>query len=108
MMHYGTEIINKKTKTVHKVDDIEVINNETLVFTQDLKCFPISEIQTCNIQNSELHNHNSKIIELTNSLIQVLDYNLPYAEKKPSFIEKVISKFFGLIVLKNLTSYSFK
>ena len=45
MIGYGTQIINKKTDTIHIVDEIEVINNETLVFTQDVKCFPLSEVE---------------------------------------------------------------
>lgn len=45
MIGYGTQIINKRTNTVHTVDGIEVINNETLVFTQDVKCFPLSEVE---------------------------------------------------------------
>jgi len=45
MISHGTQIINEKTNTIHIVDEIEVINNETLVFTQDVKCFPLSEVK---------------------------------------------------------------
>jgi hypothetical protein len=45
MIRRGTQIINEKTNTIHIVDEIEVINNETLVFTQDVKCFPLSEVK---------------------------------------------------------------
>lgn len=45
MITHGTQIINEKTNTIHIVDEIEVINNETLVFTHDVKCFPLSEVK---------------------------------------------------------------
>jgi hypothetical protein len=45
MISHGTQIINEKTNTIHIVDEVEVINNETLVFTQDVKCFPLSEVK---------------------------------------------------------------
>lgn len=94
MILHGTQIINEKTNTIHVVDEIEVINNETLVFTQDMKCFPISEIRTVKIENIPLSPSESKtIINFTNSLIQVLRFDLPYAEKEPSHIEKLKNQF---------------
>ena len=44
MVTIGSQIIDTKTNTFHIVDGIEVIDNKTLVFTKDLKCFPIGEI----------------------------------------------------------------
>jgi hypothetical protein len=45
MITYGTQIINERTNTIHVVDGIETINDKTLVFTQDIKCFPLSEVK---------------------------------------------------------------
>jgi hypothetical protein len=95
MISHGTRIINKKTNTTHVVDGIEVINGESLVFTKDIKCFPISEVRRIESQNIQLSYSDSKnIIGFTNSLIQVLHYDLPLVEKKPSFLEKLFNKFF--------------
>lgn len=93
MITQGTQIKNKKTNTIHVVDDIEVINHETLVFTKDLKCFPITEIEKSETSNSVSNDYDSRVvINLTNSIIQVLHYDLPYVQKKPNFIEKIIRK----------------
>ena len=99
MIVIGTQIKNKKANTIHVVDGIEVINHETLVFTTDLKCFPISEIEKLETPNSESNDYESRIvINLTNSIIQVLHYDLPYVEKKPNFIEKIIRKILKISI----------
>jgi hypothetical protein len=93
-MSKGTQIINKRTNTTHFIDEIEVINNETLIFTQDMKCFPISEIIVAKIEDYPLSYSESKtIINFTNSFIQVLRYDLPLAEKNPSYIDKLKNMF---------------
>jgi hypothetical protein len=95
----GTQIKNKKTNTIHVVDGIEAINHETLVFTTDLKCFPILEIEKLETPNSESNDYDPRIvINLTNSIIQALHYDLPYVEKKPSFIEKIIGKILKISI----------
>ena len=94
MISQGTQIINKRTNTTHFVDEIEVINNETLIFTQDMKCFPISEIIVAKIEESPMSYSESKtIINFTNSFIRVLHYDLPLAEKDPSYVDKLKNMF---------------
>lgn len=95
MIIHGTQILNKKTNTIHIVDDIEVINNETLVFTKDMKCFPISEIKRIEVQDTSLsYSESETIVDFTSSLIQVLRNDLPRVQKPPSFLEKLLNRFF--------------
>lgn len=55
MINQGSEILNIKTNTKHIVDGIEIINNEKLVFTKDVKCFPYNEV-TLVTNVDEVHN----------------------------------------------------
>lgn len=55
MIKPGSEITHKITNATHIVDGFEIINNEKLVFTTDMKCFPINEIRinedTCTVES---------------------------------------------------------
>ena len=94
MISQGTKIINKRTNTTHLIDEIEVINNETLIFTQDMKCFPISEIMVVKNGDSPLsYSESERMINFTNSFIRVLRYDLPLAEKDPSYVDKLKNMF---------------
>lgn len=56
MITQGSEIFNLKTRTKHIVDEIEIINNEKLVFTKDVKCFPIKEVKLLKTYDEEDEN----------------------------------------------------
>jgi hypothetical protein len=48
MITQGSKVLNLKTETIHIVDGIETINNEKLIFTKDVKCFPYEEVKLYN------------------------------------------------------------
>jgi hypothetical protein len=48
MITQGSKVLNLKTETIHIVDGIEIINNEKLIFTKDVKCFPYEEVKLYN------------------------------------------------------------
>jgi hypothetical protein len=41
----GNKIKSLSKKSTHIVESIEVIENQTVVFTEDVKCFPIEDVQ---------------------------------------------------------------
>jgi hypothetical protein len=69
MISRGSQITNVRNNTTHIVDDIEVINGEKLIFTEDTKCFPYHECEL--VQNSS--------IEYTNFTKTLID-NLKHSE----------------------------
>jgi hypothetical protein len=69
MISRGSQITNVRNNTTHIVDDIEVINGEKLIFTEDTKCFPYHECEL--VQNSS--------IEYTNFTKNLID-NLKHSE----------------------------
>jgi len=52
----GSKIQNNKFKTIHIVEHVETINDLTLVYTEDIKCFPISEVTYFSTINEKLCN----------------------------------------------------
>lgn len=99
-MEKGVKIINTKTNSSHTLDGIEEINGEILVFTEDMKCFPISEIQVVKNPSQEYHT-NQKNFRLDHSIFEMLINDFPDIDKKhlpkSLFIriwEKVVFVFF--------------
>lgn len=43
----GDKIYSNTSQNFHTVDGIEYIEGYKLVFTEDLKCFPIQEVRKC-------------------------------------------------------------
>ncbi len=41
----GNKIKSLSKKTTHVVESIEIFENQTVVFTEDVKCFPIEDVQ---------------------------------------------------------------
>ena len=81
MIESGTQIINIKRNTIHIVDGVEVINNEKLVFTADMKCFPIGEIELFYSPQFTKENHND-LKTLSSSLFEVLENDYPYFDSR--------------------------
>jgi hypothetical protein len=99
MVAIGSKVINKKTNKIHIVDEIEIINGETLIFTKDIKCFPIEfceEIFGDDIPSKKRHIHESSdVVNLLQSLHLVIDISefpsVPYESKKTNFFSKILS-----------------
>jgi|694.fasta_scaffold62588_5 hypothetical protein len=59
----GSKIKNNKLGTFHIVESVEIYDDVTLVYTEDVKCFPIKEIEhtvtlhekLCNLFLSLIH-----------------------------------------------------
>jgi hypothetical protein len=75
MMESGSQIVNMKRNTTHIVDDIEVIHNKTLVFTTDMKCFPIEEVELSPIRLTT--NERNRLKSLSPLLFEVLEHDFP-------------------------------
>jgi hypothetical protein len=43
----GDKIFSNSSKSFHIVDGVEIIEGFTLVFTEDVKCFPINDVRKC-------------------------------------------------------------
>ena len=85
----GSKIQSNKFKTIHIVEHVEIIDDLTLVYTEDIKCFPITEVELvvplskklCNLfyswVSSNEENHNPEK-ETTNELERLLksDYTV--------------------------------
>ena len=41
----GDKIYSKTSNSVHIVEEVETISDITVVFTEDSKCFPLSEVE---------------------------------------------------------------
>lgn len=41
----GDKIKSVSSKTIHIIESIEVFENQTVVFTEDVKCFPIEDVE---------------------------------------------------------------
>ena len=74
-MESGSQIISIRTNTTHVVDDIEVINNKTLVFTTDMKCFPIEEVELSPIRLTI--NERNRLKSFSPLLFEVLEHDFP-------------------------------
>lgn len=97
-MESGSQIISVRTNTTHRVDDIETIDNKRLVFTTDLKCFPIEEVELCPVRLST--DERERLKTLTPSLFEVLEndyphFNLPQNKKNifTRIWEKILPSF---------------
>ena len=102
MIGTGTQIINISTNTAHTVDDVEVINGKTLVFTTDMNCFPIEDVVklhygVLNTESKKIISDKSDDIKLLQSIHLIIDISefpsIPY-QKKKSFaflIKKILS-----------------
>jgi hypothetical protein len=43
-INIGDLVYNTKTKTEHLVESIELVDDDFIIFTDDIKCFPISDL----------------------------------------------------------------
>lgn len=102
MIGTGTQIINIITNTTHTVDDVEVINGETLVFTTDMNCFPIEDVEKLhygvpNTESKKIISDKNDDITLLQSIHLIIDISefpsIPYQKKKSfnSLIKKIFS-----------------
>jgi hypothetical protein len=41
----GDKIKSLTKKSIHVIESIEVVDNQTVIFTEDIKCFPIEDVQ---------------------------------------------------------------
>lgn len=104
-MTRGTKIISKQTNQIHIVDEIEIINGETLIFTMDKKCFPIGQIDSLRKENSnlntkEIHRHEIiETVEFLENLHLIIDISefpsIPYPKKNifSRFLDKIVYTF---------------
>jgi hypothetical protein len=102
MIAQGSKIINRKTKRTHIVDAIEVINGTTLVFTEDIKCFPIELCYELIDDEIDVEYKNVDTIELLRDLHLFLDISeapsIPYnPPKSKNFFTRILEKL--LVVL---------
>lgn len=74
-MESGSQIISVRTNTTHIVDDIETIDNKRFVFTTDMKCFPIEEVELCPVRLSI--DERKRLKTLTPLLFEVLEHDYP-------------------------------
>jgi hypothetical protein len=74
-MESGSQIISVRTNTTHIVDDIETIDNKRLVFTTDMKCFPIEEVELYSVRLST--DERKRLKTLTPLLFEVLEHDYP-------------------------------
>lgn len=42
---HSNKVLNCKNSSIHVIDEILMIENQTYIFTQDSKCFPEAEIE---------------------------------------------------------------
>jgi hypothetical protein len=104
MIVSGSKIINSITLTTHIVDDIEIINGKRLVFTTDMKCFPIEDVKNLKDETlkseCEKFNHNQiDDVQFLKSLYSIIDISefpsIPYEKK--SYITLFWDKIIGTI-----------
>jgi hypothetical protein len=102
MIESGTQIINIKRNTIHIVDGVEVINNEKLVFTTDMKCFPIKEIEL--FYPFQFTNKDQDALKkLSISLFEVLENDYPYFDP-PKVSKKNMFKTIWSKIKRSFTS----
>jgi hypothetical protein len=41
----GDKIKSLSKKSTHVVESIEIVENQTVIYTEDIKCFPIEDVQ---------------------------------------------------------------
>ena len=58
----GSKIQSNKFKTIHIVEHVETIDDLTLVYTEDIKCFPIIEVTYFSTINEKLCNLFKKLV----------------------------------------------
>lgn len=101
MISKGSKVINIKTNKLHVVEEIEIINGETLIFTTDISCFPIDFCQevieeSIFIRNSEYQNKEPKVLNLLQTLHMVIDISefpsIPYVHEEKNLISKIWDK----------------
>jgi len=84
----GDYIVDIVKGTKHCVDSIEVIDNQTIIFTEDSKCFPVEKIKKSH--RSSIGNYFYKIFnkepitieEEENAILNMKELNLVYVVKK--------------------------
>jgi hypothetical protein len=74
-MESGSQIISIRTNTAHIVDDIETIDNKRFVFTTDMKCFPIEDVELFSVRLST--DERKRLKTLTPLLFEVLEHDFP-------------------------------
>lgn len=52
----GSKIKNNKLNTFHIVECVEIYENITLIYTEDIKCFPSSELELVTPLSEKLYN----------------------------------------------------
>lgn len=97
MITPGSKIINKKTKTLHIVDSIEVIDGITLIFTEDIMCFPIEFCYEFTDYETDVKKEKVDLSEIVRDLHLVLDISeapsVPYCPpKSKNFFTRVLGK----------------
>jgi chemotaxis protein CheY-P-specific phosphatase CheC len=101
MISKGSKVINIKTNKLHVVEEIEIINGETLIFTTDISCFPIDfcrEVfeERISIGNSEYQNKEPEVLDLLQSLHKIIDISefpsIPYVHEEKNLITKIWDK----------------
>ena len=98
MVTIGSKVINKKTNKIHIVEEIETINGETLIFTTDIKCFPIEFCEEITVDGISTKKgahitESSDVVNLLESLHLFIDISefpsVPYESKKTNFFSKI-------------------
>jgi hypothetical protein len=99
MISRGSQITNIRNNTIHVVDDIEVINGEKLIFTEDTKCFPYHECEIVQKPRTDLTNITKTLIDnLKHSELDLGEWTPREFIPKPKIRKNFLSRFWDKIL----------
>ena len=90
----GSKIQSNKFKTIHIVEHVETVDDLTLVYTEDIKCFPMSEVTYFSTINEKLCNLFKKWVGGKN--VEIKEDSEEHQELK-----KLLTVNYGIEKLKN-------
>jgi len=92
MITQGSKILNLKNGTIHIVDGIEIINNEKLIFTKDVKCFPYEEVKLYNSVDEVQEAFYLVLKSISEGRMKFDGYAMPDGYDMPDPISKIETK----------------
>jgi hypothetical protein len=92
MITQGSKVLNLKTGTIHIVDGIEIINNKTLIFTKDVKCFPYEEVKLYNNIDEVQESFYLVLKSISEGRMKYDGYAMPDGYIIPDSISKIKTK----------------
>lgn len=99
MITKGCQITNVINNTIHIVDDIEVINGQKLIFTEDMKCFPYHECELIQSSSMELANVTKTLIDnLKKSELDLGEWTPREFIPKPKKRKNLLFRFWDRII----------